>query len=75
VLPKFKVSVETEKRFYLPAETLRGTVSANYFFGKPVDNGDVVVRLSTFAAGWHDIAELKGTLDEKGIWQFEAKLP
>jgi len=75
VLPKFKVSVETEKRFYLPAETLRGTISANYFFGKPVANGDVVVRLSTFAAGWHDIAELKGTLDEKGIWQFEAKLP
>jgi len=67
--------VETEKRFYLPAETLRGTISANYFFGKPVANGDVVVRLSTFAAGWHDIAELKGTLDEKGIWQFEAKLP
>jgi hypothetical protein len=75
VLPKFKVSVETEKRFYLPAETLRGTISANYFFGKSVANGDVVVRLSTFAAGWHDIAELKGTLDEKGIWQFEAKLP
>ncbi len=75
VLPKFKVSVETEKRFYLPAETLRGTVTAAYFFGKPVADGDVVVRLSTFAAGWQDIAELKGTLDEKGVWQFEAKLP
>jgi len=75
VLPKFKVTLETEKRFYLPAEMLRGTVSANYFFGKPVANGDVVVRLSTFAAGWHDIAEFKGTLDEKGVWQFEAKLP
>jgi hypothetical protein len=75
VLPKFKVTLETEKRFYLPAETLRGTVSANYFFGKPVANGDVVVRLSTFAAGWQDIAELKGTLDERGVWQFEAKLP
>ena len=75
VLPKFKVTVETEKRFYLPAETLRGTVSAAYFFGKPVANGEVIVRLSTFAAGWHDIAEMKGTLDEKGVWQFETKLP
>ncbi|MCS3919644.1 MG2 domain-containing protein [Fervidibacter sacchari] len=75
VLPKFKVALETEKRFYLPAETLRGTVNAAYFFGKPVANGDVVVRLSTFAAGWHDIAEIKGTLDEKGVWQFEVKLP
>ncbi|MFA0739822.1 MAG: hypothetical protein LKKZDAJK_002948 [Candidatus Fervidibacter sp.] len=75
VLPKFKVTVETEKRFYLPAETLRGTVSAAYFFGKPLANGEVIVRLSTFAAGWHDIAELKGTLDEKGVWQFETKLP
>lgn len=75
VLPKFKVSVETEKRFYLPAETLRGTVNAAYFFGKPVSNGGVTVRLSTFAAGWHDIAELKGMLDEEGIWRFETKLP
>jgi len=75
VLPKFKVTVETEKRFYLPAETLRGTVSAAYFFGKPVANGEVSVRLSTFAAGWQDIAELKGTLDDKGIWQFETRLP
>ncbi|MFN3420512.1 MAG: MG2 domain-containing protein, partial [Armatimonadota bacterium] len=75
VLPKFKVTIETEKRFYLPAETLRGTISAAYFFGKPVSNGEVNVRLSTFAAGWHDIAELKGTLDEKGFWQFETKLP
>ncbi|MDW8029121.1 MAG: MG2 domain-containing protein [Armatimonadota bacterium] len=75
VLPKFKVTIETEKRFYLPAETLRGSISAAYFFGKPVADGDVIVRLSTFAAGWHDIAELKGNLDEKGFWQFETKLP
>ncbi|MGQ9461904.1 MAG: MG2 domain-containing protein [Candidatus Fervidibacter sp.] len=75
VLPKFKVIVETEKRFYLPAETLRGTVNAAYFFGKPVSNGEVTVRLSTFAAGWQDIAELKGMLDEEGIWRFETKLP
>ncbi len=75
VLPKFKITIETEKRFYLPAETLRGTISAAYFFGKPVSDGEVTVRLSTFAAGWHDIAELKGTLDEKGFWQFETRLP
>ncbi len=75
VLPKFKVTVETEKRFYLPAEILRGTVTAAYFFGKPVSGGEVVVRLSTFAAGWHDIAELKGTLNEQGVWQFETRLP
>ncbi len=75
VLPKFKVTVETEKRFYLPAEILRGTVHAAYFFGKPVSGGEAVVRLSTFAAGWHDIAELKGTLNGQGVWQFETGLP
>ncbi len=75
VLPKFKVTVETDKRFYLPAETLRGTITAVYFFGKPVSNGEVVVRLSTFAAGWHDLAELKGTLNQQGTWQFETRLP
>jgi len=75
VLPKFKVTIETDKRFYLPAEVLRGTVTAAYFFGKPVSNGEVSVRLSTFAAGWHDLAELKGTLNEQGVWQFETRLP
>lgn len=74
VLPKFKVTVETEKRFYLPAEMLRGTVSAAYFFGKPVQ-GQVEVRLSTFAAGWQELAELKGSLDGEGSWRFEARLP
>lgn len=75
VLPKFKVTVETEKRFYLPAETLRGIITAAYFFGKPVGGGEATVRLSTFAAGWHDIAELKGMLDDGGVWRFETKLP
>ncbi|MCS7313539.1 MAG: MG2 domain-containing protein, partial [Acidobacteria bacterium] len=75
VLPKFKVTLETDRRFYLPAETLRGTVTAAYFFGKPVSRGRVAVRLSTFAAGWHDIAELEGTLDGSGRWSFETPLP
>jgi len=74
VLPKFKVAVETDKRYYMPGETLKGTLNAKYFFGKTVA-GKASVTLSTYAAGWATVAELKGDLDAEGAWRFEAKLP
>ncbi|MCS7064752.1 MAG: MG2 domain-containing protein, partial [Fimbriimonadales bacterium] len=75
LLPKFKVELTTTERYYLPGETLQGTVSANYFFGKAVSRGEAIIRLSTFDTGWHQFAELKGTLDENGSYQFSVKLP
>jgi len=41
VLPKLKVTVETERPYYRPGETVRGTVRSHYFFGKPVAGGHV----------------------------------
>ncbi|MEN3002223.1 MAG: MG2 domain-containing protein [Armatimonadota bacterium] len=75
LLPKFKVELTTAERYYLPGETLQGTVRANYFFGKAVSRGEAIIRLSTFDTGWHQFAELKGTLDENGSYQFSVKLP
>ncbi|MDW8367630.1 MAG: MG2 domain-containing protein, partial [Abditibacteriales bacterium] len=75
VLPKFKVSVTTDKKYYLPAETLKGTVQVDYFFGKPVAGGEVTVRLAKFDVGFHDFAEIKGTTDASGTYKFETKLP
>ncbi len=46
VLPKFKVDVTFDRPFYQPGDKLRATVRADYFFGKPVANGEVEIKLS-----------------------------
>lgn len=75
VLPKFKVRVETERSFYLPGETVKGTVHSDYFFGKPVDDGRVIVKLSKFDVGFNDFAEINGRTDGSGVFEFQQKLP
>lgn len=75
VLPKFKVTAKPEKSFYLPGETLKGTVQCDYFFGKPVSRGKVTMRLASFDVGFTQFAELKGETDENGSYKFETELP
>lgn len=45
VLPKFKIDVEFDKPYYRPGQTVTATVRARYFFGKPVDGGQVDVQV------------------------------
>lgn len=75
VLPKYKVVIDTDKNYYLPAETLKGSVDANYFFGKPIDHGTVTVKLDKFDIGFSNIQEIKGKTDATGHFDFEFKLP
>ncbi len=75
VLPKFKVRFETGRKFYLPGETVKGTIHADYFFGKPVDGGKVNVKLAKFDVGFNDFAEITGDTDASGTFEFEQKLP
>ncbi|HID08391.1 MAG TPA: hypothetical protein EYP10_14735, partial [Armatimonadetes bacterium] len=75
VLPKFKVALETKKRFYLPGDEFEGVIKANYFFGKPVAGGEVLIKLSSFDVKWSDFAELRGRTDENGVYRFKHRLP
>lgn len=75
VLPKFKIQFEASKKFYLPGEMLDGTVQSDYFFGKPIANSEVRIKLSTFDIGWNDFAELKGTTNNNGTYKFSQLLP
>jgi hypothetical protein len=75
VLPKFKVNLTTEKDYYMPGETLRGEVQSDYFFGKPVTTGIVVVELSRFDVEFSQFARVEGKTDSAGHYSFEAKLP
>ncbi len=43
-LPRFEVTFQPDKPYYLPGETATGVVEARYFFGKPVADAQVVLR-------------------------------
>lgn len=75
VLPKFKVAVTTEKPYYMPGELVKGTVQADYFFGKPVSGGKVAIQVNTIDIGVSKLAELDGKTDPSGAYKFEYQLP
>lgn len=75
VLPKFAVTLKTQRPYYLPGETVRGMVRAEYFFGKPVSGGRVSVELSTFDTRLEKAASAAGKTSEEGLYSFELKIP
>jgi len=75
VLPKFKVSLETDKEFYLPGETMEGDIDVQYFFGKPVVQGKVKITTYRFDIGFQQEAVLEGKTDENGRHHFTYRLP
>jgi hypothetical protein len=75
VLPKFAVELTTERSFYLPGEHVRVTLNADYFFGKPVAGGQVLVEGYTFDVERSDVFSLQGPTDAAGGFEFEFDLP
>ena len=81
VLPKFKVAVELSqsgkkaKRGYQPGDHVTGTVLANYFFGKPVDNAELSMKASAMDVEVAEVASAKGKTDSDGVYHFDLKLP
>jgi alpha-2-macroglobulin-like protein len=75
-LPAFNVAVSTDKPYYLPGQTVTGTVRARYHFGKPVTEGEVELYLADYALSEENVLE-KLTLktDSDGQTRFEVKLP
>ncbi len=74
-LPKFKVDVAMERAYYLVGEKVTGTVTARYFFGKPVAGGHVKLTFYTFDVEFTPFATVTGQTDGEGIFQFEVQLP
>jgi len=81
VLPKFKVAVELaengkkRKRGYQPGDHVTGTVRANYFFGKPVDNAELSMKASATDVSMFEVASAKGKTDSEGSYHFDLTLP
>jgi uncharacterized protein YfaS (alpha-2-macroglobulin family) len=81
VLPKFRVAIEfdskngKQKRDYRPGDHVIGSVKANYFFGKPVDNASVTIKASAMDAELFDAASANGRTDREGTYRFDLVLP
>ncbi|MCJ7622926.1 MAG: MG2 domain-containing protein, partial [Anaerolineaceae bacterium] len=75
VLPKFDVKIETLETFYLPGERVEGTLRANYFYGKPVAGGEVLLEGYIFDVERVVTVSLQGITDEDGNFEFGFVLP
>jgi hypothetical protein len=75
VLPKFKVDLTTERKYYQPGARVAGTLQADYFFGKPVAGGGVVLEGYTFDVQRNDVFRAEFTTDENGGSALEFDLP
>jgi hypothetical protein len=74
-LPKFNIALETDKQFYMPGETLSGSVDVQYFFGKPVADGTVTITGYRYDVAYSEFATVTGRTDESGLFAFELLLP
>jgi 5-hydroxyisourate hydrolase-like protein (transthyretin family) len=75
VLPKFGVSVSTDRSFYLPGQRLEGVVQADYFFGKPVADSEVRIVGSVWDVERTVVVDLQGRTGESGTYEFGFDLP
>lgn len=75
VLPKFRVALEVEKRYYQAGETVEGFVNARYFFGKPVASAEVVINVLAFDERLRKTGTLKGKTDRSGFYRFKYTIP
>jgi uncharacterized protein YfaS (alpha-2-macroglobulin family) len=75
VLPKFKVSATTDESFYRPGQAVTGHVEAAYFFGKPVDGGQVKLAGWVYDVERQQVLDLSGQTDAEGTFSFEFDLP
>lgn len=87
-LPNFRLGIDLARRAFAPGERVSGSVSAEYFFGRPVSDGSVVVsvlnedgtplsgtrtrRFQTDDAGQ---AEFAFQTPDRGFWDDDEDLP
>jgi 5-hydroxyisourate hydrolase-like protein (transthyretin family) len=74
-LPKFGVSVSTDRSFYLPGQRVEGVVQADYFFGKPVADSEVRIVGSVWDVERTVVVDLQGQTNENGSYEFGFDLP
>ncbi len=74
VLPKFKVELEFQKKWYLLGEKIYGRVNASYFFGKPVV-GNVTLSVQAYTGEWTTVWQYYGSTNREGLMSFTFDAP
>lgn len=75
VLPKFRLALTTDQSWYRPGQTVSGTLSAQYFFGKPVSQATVVIRSETMQERPVSLSTVTTRTDALGNSSFSLQLP
>ncbi len=76
VLPKYKVTLSADRGWYLPGQTISGTVEARYFFGKPCNGAHVHLQaLPGSGLGEKPLAQVTGDADADGCFHYHITLP
>ncbi len=62
VLPKYEVTVDLPREWFLASEEVKGKIGAEYSFGKPV-KGEVTIIASRYVGQWEEYATLTKDID------------
>ena len=71
VLPKYEVSVVTERQWALANEPIKGTVKGEYSFGKPVV-GEVEIVASRYIGLWEEYARFTAPINGEEAFELPA---
>ena len=71
VLPKYEINVDLSENWSLLGESITGTVSAEYSFGKPV-RGELRIVASKYLWGWEEFAEFSTEIDGTASFELPA---
>ncbi len=62
VLPKYDITVELPKEWFLVGEPIQGRIFSEYSFGKPV-RGELTIVASRYVGEWEEYATLSKSID------------
>jgi CD109 antigen len=71
VLPKYEVTVDLPKEWFLVSEPIKGKVGAEYSFGMPV-KGEVKIVATKYVGQWQEYATLTKTIDGQTDFELPA---
>jgi CD109 antigen len=71
VLPKYEVTLELPKEWFLVTEPIKGNVAAEYSFGKPV-KGELVITASRYVGEWEEYATFTTSIDGEAEFELPA---
>lgn len=62
ILPKYEISVELPKDWFLVGEPIKGKIKAEYSFGKPV-TGELTIEAVKYVGQWETYTTVSKTID------------